>query len=259
MLKKFYRVLGTTIPIIIAVLTLSEAPEQLGKWKAYWDELSAYIGINWAAFWGGSSGKTTLLVIGLAIGLVAWDVPQRLVLMWKQRNNPSLAEEARQRRVRQELRDFLSRLYDSSASQAVGGAYHEADFLVATMRASQDPMKVLAANLLTVIKAALYERINLVLAARGCQTDEEVRQCLHAWGGLFQQYQELVLWTHESYLALGISPWTQAHYVRWRAHDSGFIEQMKTLEHMEGCHHIAPLLRQVGWGLGQRPEIVASA
>jgi hypothetical protein len=74
---KTRRILGTVLTVILVILALGDAPEQLRNWRAGWQSFSAGFGINWQGFWSGNGGRYLLVAIAIAVGLWAWDIPQR--------------------------------------------------------------------------------------------------------------------------------------------------------------------------------------
>lgn len=255
MWKTTVRLVGTVSAIVLSVLAFSEAPDQLRKWKGYWDQLSLSVGVDWTGFWRGNGGRMALILAAIVVGLAAWDVPQRLFRRWKHRNDPSFEEAARQRLFRTEVREFLSRLYDGSGSQALGGAFQQVDEVVAAIRTvtPRDQMGEVAANMLIELRRHFYEQIDAYLAVRDFESDGNRDKSLRAWGILFEHYQTVVQSTYEAYRVMNVSPWNSQRYRNWRTHDAAFIQGLKTLEQMEGCGAVVYFLKRAGWGDHFRP------
>ena len=90
---KAKRITGTVITVVVIFLGLADAPEQLAKWKAGLDGFVAGVGIDWSAFWSASAGRTVIVLVGVLVGLWAWDVPRLARRRW--RGEP-VAEETRE-------------------------------------------------------------------------------------------------------------------------------------------------------------------
>lgn len=253
-MPKLKVLLGSILAAAVTVLGLADAPDQYQKLKGYAGGLSTALGIDWAAFWSGNGGRYSLILLGIAIGLWAWEAPQRLWRSHRSRNDPSLVEQGRRRFVISEIKAHLEKLYYDTASNAFGDAQKQLSHASSLLRAEPtDAIKGLTAMLLSEVLIDANRTIQPVLDAKDFQTESGLQECLAAWADLFNSYQQVVLWTFESYRALGIDPWSQPGYAKWRDRDLKFITAMKHIEHMEGCESMAGRRRAGNWGEQERP------
>lgn len=185
----------------------------------------------------------------------------RARVVWPEATS-SLIDEAKLRRIRIEVGEYMRDLYSTTARHAIGLASQEADrvaqFLQRDPNAvdahTTDPIRGLASNLFVELRAEMNDRIGPVLESRGCDNDRQLGQCLSAWGRLFKSYQTLVFQTYIAALNMRLKTWGREDYERWRAFDAIFLNKMREVQHMDGCSELAKAIREIGWHSDSRPE-----
>ena len=75
--------MGSVLAVVLTAIGLADAPEAFAKWSAFLYELWMFPGIDWAAFFSGAGGRWILSLLGIAIGLWTWEVPERLKSKWQ--------------------------------------------------------------------------------------------------------------------------------------------------------------------------------
>jgi hypothetical protein len=249
LVKRIVGTIAATIGVIWAILAAGTRQELWDRAKDWWSFVTTTFGLDRL------SPQGVILIAAILIGLWAWDVPQRLWHRFKTRNEPSSTELARQKRARAEAIAYLRQTFDNTARFALGDLYGLINITSQALQDSNDQTRKLAGRLLLEPKRFADNAVKPMLAAR----DGDFETSLRAWGDLFNRYQVAVWWLNEAHKAAGINPWSiqqygEKAYEKWRELDGRFIEAMKTLEHMEGCDVIVPLLHTAGWGAESRPS-----
>lgn len=260
MWKTVRRIGGSVTALVLALLAFGDAPEQLKTWKAWWVALWALPGINWGSFWAGNGGRGVLVFLAIVVGLIAWDVPQRIRARWRvDSNDPSVIAAARKTRVRSEISNKLRRLYDDTARHAIGGAMGQSANAIGFLRkpdypveGKPDVLRLLTSDLIAEVHQGMDAAIRAV-PNQSPTNDDELVVLLRAWGDLFIRYQQLVRAFADVHQWFGLRPWSNIHYAEWRPLDERLIEELKVLEHAEGCQHLAVRLKDAGWGEQYRP------
>ena len=157
--------------------------------------------------------------------------------------------DARRRQVRAQLGGFLRHLYHGAGSSAMGELMHLCQHAIALLRMPpSDPVRYLASNLLSHQQLQFHAMLQPLLDAQQCDTDEELRRFLEAWGKLFEEYQALAFSVDAAFRALAVDVSADQLYQRWLNNDGRVIEGLRRAEHMEGAEALVPLLRRAGWG-----------
>jgi hypothetical protein len=250
----FKRVAGSIAAVVTAVLALLSAgtrDELLTRLKDWLTLIGGFLGGVLAYF----SFSGVLLFLGICIGLWAWDVPQRAVAKLRgDPNDPQVLLEARKKRVRAQVGDFLRIVFSNTARHAVGGLFQQTEVVVHGLRhPPTDALKQMSAGLLVEYMVLLQESLQPVLTAQGCHTDDEFVEYQRTWGELFFRYQRLAHYVNEAYKVCAERPWQRIDYDEWRQKDALFITSMREAEHMEGCQHLAVKIKDAGWGDEDRP------
>lgn len=248
--KRSFGSVAATGGVILAFLGAGTRRELWERAKDWWQFVTASLGIDRIGVDG------AILFAALLIGLWAWDVPQRLWHRWRTRNDPSLATLARSKRARAEATTYLRRLHDNTARYAIGDLYKLLDITALALKQAhkpEHPVWSFAGQSLQEPQRQLDRALTAMLNAR----DGDFDAYLKTYGELFDRYQAAVWWLNEAHHAAGIQPWSIKHdhfsYADWRKRDRDFVDAIKTLEHMEGCEAIIPMLKMAGWGDNARP------
>jgi hypothetical protein len=239
---------------LLAVLSAGTREELFARGNSWWAILDETLGLS--RVWTSIDARLAFVTVAVVFGLVAWDVPQRLYRKWKERNDPTAVDRARQRMFRADARDYLLKLYEQKARFAIGELGISLDVTSRVLQHNDaDRPRVLLGKLLLEPYRYANNAIQPMLDAKDFDTDSGRDLSLARWGDLFQRYQVAAYWLNEAHEANGIKPWslTPLGYDKWREYDIKFIDAMRTLEHMEGCQAIVFYLRQAGWGDECRP------